>query len=602
MADEHNSSLISKPASTVARYAGALSNVPTIGPFMRATAMGANTVAAIAKIFGYSAPVELERNYMIPAARDSMATVDKKDPAVKLTVDSKQELTIDPSTTGIRSDDELPIASIAGRESYIDSFEWTINNEADHLLWNTIVDPGLKAIAGPPPFYEHHFPACALAALPFKYWRGTMRLRFQVVSSEYHKGRIRIVYDPVSGSTSANFNTHYTTIHDISNEKDFTVDIGWAQTTPYRESIKFSNVDRYGTSPIAASPTEGNGNLSVYVLNPLTTPGTVVANIQVNVFISMLDDFEVASPTDDISFCRFRAPVIPVPLLRTIPEMDAGAVMDCCDNAITDPPVIDTFNDTMLDDPDITKLFFGEVIGSFRQLLKRTCRAELRLIPENPGSSLFVLNRQAFPIQGGHHDAVPAAGTAALVLNDGIYYLPYHTTYLNYLSRAFIGWRGSIRWTVDASTLNQLNAGEFANSISYSLSRNTVITNSQQSLEISTTNLASAPLLLMEGERGSGLRGMHLSNTQVNPIQSVEIPYYRNERFSLTSQALVLDGVPKEGPAWDFSVFLQGSQDLANVALFRTFVSAGEDFNFFFFNGMPPIFVETEYPLDPPDP
>jgi hypothetical protein len=102
MADEHEQAVISRPASTVARYARALTNIPWIGPFARATEIGAGAVSAIAKIFGYSAPVELNYNMMVPAPRPSLAVVDTKYPANKLSVDSKQEVTIDPTTTGIR--------------------------------------------------------------------------------------------------------------------------------------------------------------------------------------------------------------------------------------------------------------------------------------------------------------------------------------------------------------------------------------------------------------------------------------------------------------------------------------------------------------------
>jgi hypothetical protein len=96
----------------VARVAGALSDIPGIGPYAKATQMGANAVANSAKLFGLSAPNDLSHSIFEPRAKQSLAVTDVKQSANKVTIDSKQELTIDPRTTGIQGDDELPIASI----------------------------------------------------------------------------------------------------------------------------------------------------------------------------------------------------------------------------------------------------------------------------------------------------------------------------------------------------------------------------------------------------------------------------------------------------------------------------------------------------------
>ena len=189
MGDEYNEPIISRPASAVARIAGALSNVPVIAPFARATEIGAGAIAKVAKISGFSSPTNLEYSPMIPLPKHSFAVTDIQNLTNKVTVDSKQEITLDPRTTGIQEDDELPIASIAGRESFLTTFTWDTTQDVETLLFNSRVDPGLKVINGD----EFHFTAAAFAALPFQYWRGTMRYRFQIVCSEYHKDRKSVV-------------------------------------------------------------------------------------------------------------------------------------------------------------------------------------------------------------------------------------------------------------------------------------------------------------------------------------------------------------------------------------------------------------------------
>lgn len=54
--DEYGQGIISKPAAAVARAAGALSQLPIIGPYMRATEIGAQATSRIAQLFGYSRP------------------------------------------------------------------------------------------------------------------------------------------------------------------------------------------------------------------------------------------------------------------------------------------------------------------------------------------------------------------------------------------------------------------------------------------------------------------------------------------------------------------------------------------------------------------
>ena len=596
MGDEYNEPIISRPASAVARIAGALSNVPVIAPFARATEIGAGAIAKVAKIFGFSSPTNLEYSPMIPLPKHSFAVTDIQNLTNKVTVDSKQEITLDPRTTGIQEDDELPIASIAGRESFLTTFTWDTTQDVETLLFNSRVDPGLKVINGD----EFHFTAAAFAALPFQYWRGTMRYRFQIVCSEYHKGRIRLVYDPDTGSDLSAYNTHYTTVHDISTEKDFTIDIGWGQKTPYRQSLKFETGSYFGSSPIESVESDiGNGVLSVHILNKLTSPSDAGVNVSVNVFVSMLDDFEVGAPSDDISVVRFR-PEPPEATVLTTPN--SGTIdgdMDCCDTPVTDPPLLDNLADTNVEDPDVTKVFFGEVIGSFRQLLKRSYRAETSTLPlSSTTPTVQNVSRGSFPIYGGQ---LPAASypTESMVteFDDGRYFVPVETTMMNYLGRAFLGWRGSTRWTIDASSYGDRGLIG-SNSLSVSLSRNTSFTNRNVVTPLTNSNAPDFSSIVMQAERGADTHGMMLCNTHINPILNVEIPYYLNKRFSYTAQDdEFISSV--EGPPYNISsIFPESNSGNEDITLIRTFVSAGEDFNLFFFNGLPPVYFEPFYPVD----
>jgi hypothetical protein len=614
--DEHEQDVISRPATNVARVAGALSNVPVIGPYAKATEMGANAVANTAKMFGLSAPNDLHQSLFEPRAKHSLAVTDTKQSANKVTVDSKQELTIDPCTTGIRSTDELPIGSIAGRESYLTTFFWPVSATPGFHLWNARVDPGLKGRNGA----EWHFPASALAALPFQYWRGTMRFRFQVVASEYHKGRLRVSYDPRIGAFDGEFNTQYTTIHDIAETKDFSIDVGWGQDVPFRESLGWYSSQEYGIDPLITNLVQGNGVLTVNILNKLSAPANDNEDISVNVFISMLDDFEVAAPDDKISYLKFRPPVsVPennsysgfmkkLSLKKSIPESGVPETkdddLDDQGAPITDPETVDEMAKTQIDTPDTTMVFMGEVIPSFRTLLKRAYRAELRLMAEPNSTAVYKISRGSFPTYGGFITGQTlSTGSMVTAFSDGRFYNAALTTLLNYLGRAFLGWRGSTRWTADTSTVNLTSirsGGDGAdtwNSTTFSLARRNDFSLTQSIAESAGPLITNIPQIFNGVDRGLDCYGLYLGNTAVNPIQTIEVPYLQNDRFKYT---FVDDNyeTSTSGPGWDFSIMLPESETAFDTSYLKLYVSAGEDFNFFFFNGMPPVYFEQAYAQD----
>jgi len=289
---------ISKPANMVAKVAGALEGVPTITPFAKATKMAANAVSGIASHFGYSRPnVLADENPYRPAYVGNMTNANASDTSVKLTLDGKQELSVDPRTMGLGGKDEMTVKSIATRESYLTSFNWAKSATAETLLWNSEVNPVTWTMNGS----EIHMPACCFASLPFKFWRGTMKYRFQIVASAYHKGRIKVTYDPSYAKTNE-YNTNYTHIIDLAKEKDFTLEVGWGnERSMVKHRTPGVSAPIYATSAIGTDPGQlANGVVSVYVVNDLTTPNSTANNdVQVNVFVSAGDNFEVFDPSSE---------------------------------------------------------------------------------------------------------------------------------------------------------------------------------------------------------------------------------------------------------------------------------------------------------------
>lgn len=302
--------IVSGPATAIAKFAKAASSIPGIGPYAVATNIAATATAAIATQFGYSKPPNTVDPMPInPRTVSSMALTNVPDACAKLTLDNKQELSIDPRIAGMESVDGMCIKEIAKRESYVTQFTWGTAAATETLLWNCRVSPmmwGSTTTATDPAI---HLPACSFAALPFDYWTGTVRLRFQICSSAFHKGRLKFVYDP-NFIASIEYNTNHIDIIDLADKTDFTIEVGIAQSQnilrhlyPGRDAVS----EAYSTTAYTAVEPASNGVLGVYVVNSLTTPNSTVNNdVLVNVYISCGDDFEVFVPNEEIAYYTFK--------------------------------------------------------------------------------------------------------------------------------------------------------------------------------------------------------------------------------------------------------------------------------------------------------
>jgi hypothetical protein len=133
-ADEYGEKPVSRIASAVANIAARMTDVPVIGPYARATEIGAKAMGMMASLFGYSAPLMLESSVYKPVNAGNFAVCNMPSDAHKLTVDAKQELCVDSRTVGLDGTDELTIKHIASRESYLVPFPWLIGTPKDSLL------------------------------------------------------------------------------------------------------------------------------------------------------------------------------------------------------------------------------------------------------------------------------------------------------------------------------------------------------------------------------------------------------------------------------------------------------------------------------------
>jgi hypothetical protein len=561
---EYSSSPVQNMASAVSAAAGSLSNWPFIGPYALATQMVSSTIGSVARIFGFSAPANIsDLTTMRSHAVTRLANTDRKDDVSKLTTDSKQELTIDPSVCGVQTGDELVISTIATKQSYLTSFDWTVARVNGNHLFSCRVNPIHVVSNGT----REYIPACSFAAIPFKYWRGTMKYRFQVVCSAYHRGRLLVTYDPYV-SVTREFNTAFTRVVDISNERDFTIEVGMANPLSYLERYPslFSN---FRTASVYPSTLDSaNGSLTLTVLNELTVPNSLADNdIVVNVFVSGCDDLEFAVPTNDLMANLVLHSAIE-------PQSDREPVSEVIPPAENDPldaAPIEQAN-SCLDDDSTNLVYFGESVPSFRALLKRYNYHSSALAIGSAIGNIWRVVQPDFPDPRGYYTwGANSDGT------DKVNYNP--TTLLNYLAPAYLCRRGGLR-------SKYMFTGDITSTTPCIVVRETDVgddrhSNSEIGINITDKNLYA---LGRQSSWPMSWPGAEVTDLNIQSTIEVELPHYNNLRFQVAKNV----DMPANNRAFNvnwhsiYTTITSGSTHSVD-----RYVSVAEDFNLVLFQGCP---------------
>lgn len=577
---EHDG-VVSKPAATVAKVAGMLTTVPRIGPFALATQLAAGALANMASVFGYSRPVIVAPPTPFrPAPVGDMCTTNSADNSKKLSVDVKQELSIDPRIAGLSDVDEMSIKHIASRESYWTQFDWVQGTQPNTHLWNCRVDPCVWDRTGTTSTDAWLFPATAMASLPFRYWTGTMNYRFQIVASAMHRGRLAIQYDPVATPLVREDNVNYIEIIDIAQCREFTVSVSNNQPFTLLEHAEPSTEtvdDIYNIEPLTSIASFGNGTLSVWVINDLTTPTTdptVNNDIQINVFLSAGDDFETFVP-DSTEYSKFVA-IAPQSGIETT-EIDSSSAQPY-------KGVDAVIGQQSKDHLCRNKVYTGECITSFRQMLKRY-EFHNRRVSARGGDTLCKFGQNAFPFYRG---AVP--GAVGESLSKG----PYNycnTLLIHWVALAFQGHRGSMRWKA-------IPNGYFEGK--YDVVNPMKITRDLFGLYNQSTVSPVSYLTISEGayeglaENGLTYEGTALTTWAQNPNEEFEIPFYTRYRFE---GGKPINFTTDNGEYEGFTITTKVASTTSNQDGIDMYCAVGEDFTTYFFTGLPRLYRENSFPL-----
>lgn len=589
--------LISKPASAIANAANALSMIPVIAPYAKATSMVATRIGQVAKIFGYSRPQVLEDTKpYVPRYMGNLSNTDTPEPLVKLSADSKNELTIDTRVMGLGGEDELAIAAIAQRPSFWQQFDWPESATTDTLLASMVVTPKFFRTLSSPSGVEIHPTALAFASNPFEAWQGSIKFRFNVVCSEYHRGRLRIVYNPRSNNAGpVAYNQVYSTIIDISEDRDFEYEVKWADVKAWNV-LRAADVAPFApifstVAQVSAGNAGDNGCLSIYVVNELATPGNTNAAVKVQVWVSGGEDIAFAVPTvkhlKNLSYFQGQNNTVPfVAQSEVAPDMLATSTDES--NAPGCSNEIETFgtNSDMIKEDNQYLVYQGERIVSFRDLLRRyNYHSSYWPVDVGSGTRIVSINLTDFPYYRGWD---PNAGDAGVPIGGGT--APYsfcNTTLLNYITPAFVMRRGALRHKVmlvdkyQGGPRGSLGVGR------YGLDGTS---NSMISYPLDSANTADRRRNILKTLRGS-LGGTAITPVFNNPCLEYETPFYTaGQRFVPARDLNYYAGIHM---GHELTTEVKATDDTINSRIDK-YISTAEDFQLGLFIGAPVYYAYSD--------
>lgn len=212
------------------------------------------------------------------------------------------ETTLESGSQSLGGDNaDLIISNIAQRESYLTSFSWPATGTGsvqNAMLFQSYVGPNLSptlARAGGTSYYYDQVFTLPMdwVAQAFKFWRGDLIFGFEVVTTPFQKGRLKVSFDPVGTVPVAAVALNYvgyiqTKILDISENTKFEFTVPYMATTPWLkcassvphpQSATLLDQRNYIQPSAFEKPTETmptynstcwNGVLNLQVLNTLT--------------------------------------------------------------------------------------------------------------------------------------------------------------------------------------------------------------------------------------------------------------------------------------------------------------------------------------------
>lgn len=572
--DEYDEAVgpISKPAAMLANWSSYLERVPIIGRFATATRIGSGAISQIASIFGWSnVPIVSSVMPMKNLPFHDLASAEISQPVSKFTLDPKAEVSVSPYMVGLDGTDELAFSNIVQRDSYLTQFTWNTSDTPNTLFFSAVVNP-MMYDAGSYDSYStlgiQMTPMCMVSRM-FRYWRGDIIFTFRIIASKFHRGRLRVHWEPYAtlSQTSDASNVTMTKVIDIEDATDIEFRVPYLQAVPWCEHMHQGDLvasNRWSTSSVkSASKDDDNGSLVVRCLNNLSAP-VDTAPVTVMVFVRGAENLQFANPMDLNNKYSYIEPQ--------------------SDNGVEEVTKVDE---------NLFLKNWGEPILSARKLLRRSTLVDIKpLFLGSDPSSLVQESRYPmtkYPPHPGY--AGSAFDTSRSVKSSSLVPFNYSAmTPFSWIIPCFLGLRGSMRWHLNVISHNASGP----DSIAIMRDPGVVVAAPSQVTIVASgsTTRSKYGCDVFNNVTNFGSSGVVLTNYEGQPGLSAEMPFMIPYKFYINNFISWVNGssVDKSNAdGYKIIVRINNNDNNQDMALER-YCSIGTDFNAHFFLCVPTLY------------
>ncbi|APG76894.1 hypothetical protein [Beihai sphaeromadae virus 1] len=289
--------IVTAVLDTVSAGVSLLGNIPVFSSVMTGIGSVVNAGANLSRRLGLSKPHSVAATSpMIPRPFTSVSHFEGLDMSVMLGTDPKNSIRIVPGLFGSKID-EMNLEYLLKTPGFVVSQVWSRDDANSSILLTLPVLPTLGAfefVMRDKVYNGCTFPLLGYVSLMAKYWRGSLKFRIQVVSTEYHRGALIVAFVPygtVQERAKLSTTSHVKLDIGVTKEIEFSI--------PFVSHVMFHQI----VSPfeeVTFDRHQAIGSLQISVLNALVAPDSVSDKIDINVWVSAGSDFRLALPSLDL--------------------------------------------------------------------------------------------------------------------------------------------------------------------------------------------------------------------------------------------------------------------------------------------------------------
>lgn len=348
-------------SGVVSDVADVLTGVPVIGTIASGVGWVSRMVNRVASYFGWSKAIDLVMGTTVSNKEGyNMIHSEGKDQSTNLALiqDNSVILSADPTDV-----DEMSFEHIFSVENMLTRFNWSGSSAPGSRIFALEVCPVPQLMHNTTnnSLYVGSF---AYGALQGKYWRGSIDYQIEFFKTQYHSGRIIMVYFPQFSENEVPLNydnsmmtTNYSMIYDLNmpdldNTDRFSFSIPYMSAQPWKRTY-----NELGDIPNQQTKFVTNGSFGIYSLNTLVHPDNVADRVRCVVSYKGGDDFEIAVPEKQV-IPGYGIPDVPPESRDYQPQSDETLI-----------PIVEPV--------EVKESTIGEYFTSFRQLVKRFTKVHI---------------------------------------------------------------------------------------------------------------------------------------------------------------------------------------------------------------------------------